>query len=266
MANENGNMDLVGSADQSHLETGTTPTSSPAAVEPPQAPAGEEKTAEGNPPSSEVSSPPAHSGYWPKSAVDRVAKLTARLREYEARAAAGTKTVDPKTGQSYTPEQIDGMIAERANLVAQQTTFNNSCNEAAARGAAQYSDWQVKLNGLTQLIDQTDPRSVQQYNLFLEAALETGNAEQIIYRLGGNLNEAARVLGMSPMKMAMEVGKLAEGKRDGKPSGAPKPIRPVGSTSPVSGARPDDPERGGEMPIDEWMKARNKQAVERRIR
>jgi hypothetical protein len=244
-----------------------TPPGSPAAAEtrtakPDEAPPGGKE--EGAPPSPTPS--PHTSGIWPKSAVDRVAKLTARLREYEARAVAGQKPINPTTGQEFTPEQIDQMINERANLVASQTAFNTRCNEAANRGASKYSDWQTRLSGLTQLVDQTDARSLQQYNLFLEAALETGEAEAIIHRLGADLNMASRILGMSPMKMAMEVGKLASEGGQSSPSKAPKPIRPVGSTSPVTGTKPDDPERGGEMKIDDWMNARNKQAAERRIR
>jgi hypothetical protein len=157
------------------------------------------------------------------------------------------------------------MISERASLVASQTTFNTRCNETANRGASKYPDWQVKLNGLTQLVDSTDARSLQQYNLFLEAALETGDAEAIIYKLGSDLNVASRVLGMTPMKMAMEIGKLAD-RKTVEPSKAPKPIRPLGSTSPVTSSKPDDPERAAEMKIDDWMNARNKQAAERRIR
>jgi hypothetical protein len=105
------------------------------------------------------------------------------------------------------------------------------------------------------------------YNLFLEAALETGEADGIIHRLGGDLNEATRILALPPVKMAMEVGKIGDQLGGGKePSKAPKPIRPVGSSSPTTSAKPDDPEHGHEMKIDDWMKARNAQAVERRIR
>jgi hypothetical protein len=244
---------------------GDSPQPSGAAVEArTQEPPVEEGKVEGAPPSP-TPSPHTPSGVWPKSAVDRVAKLTARLREYEARASAGQKPINPATGQEFSPEQIDQMINERANLVATQTAFNTRCNEAANRGASKYPDWQVRLSGLTQLVDQTDARSLQNYNLFLEAALETGDAEAIIHRLGADLNLASRILGLSPMKMAMEVGKLADGK-GGEPSKAPKPIRPLGSTSPVTSTKPDDPERGAEMKIDDWMNARNKQAAERRIR
>ena len=252
-------------------ETGT-PTGSPeSAVETPrpheETPAEGGKIADGVSPSPTESSPQptSTSGYWPKSAVDRVAKLTARLREYEAKGVGAAKPIDPMTGKQFTVEQIDNMINERAMLVANQTAFNTRCNDVAGRGASRFPDWQMRLGGLTQLVDQTDPRSVQNYNLFLEAVLETGDAEGIIHRLGSDLNEAARVLAMPPVKMAMEVGKLGEGKRS-DPSKAPKPIRPLGSNSPVSLLKPDDPDRGGEMSIDDWMKARNKQATERRIR
>lgn len=245
--------------------TGDSPQPSGAAVETQthEAPVEEGKD-KGAPPSPTPS--PHTSGQWPKSAVDRVAKLTARLRDYEARAAGGQQPIDPATGQAFTPAQIDQMINERATLVANQTAFNTRCNEAANRGASKYPDWQVKLSGLTQLVDQTDARSLQQYNLFLEAALETGDAEAIIHKLGSDLNVASRILALSPMKMAMEVGKLASEGGQSSPSKAPKPIRPIGSTSPVTTTKPDDPERGAEMKIDDWMNARNKQAAERRIR
>jgi hypothetical protein len=254
--------------DDKVLESGgvsSTPATPPAAVEPTEVPAEGGKVEGEAPPSSPEPSPQPTSGVWPKSAVDRVAKLTARLREYEAKGAGAPKPIDPATGQQFTNEQIDRMINERAQLVASQTAFNTRCNDAAARGASKYPDWQTRLSGLTQLIDMTDNKSLQQYNLFLEAALETGDAEGIIHRLGSDLNEAARVLAMPPVKMAIEVGKMGETK--GKdPSRAPKPIKPVGTTSPVTGSRPDDPDRGGEMNIDDWMKTRNKQANERRIR
>jgi len=107
----------------------------------------------------------------------------------------------------------------------------------------------------------------------LETALETGEAEAIIHSLGADLNEASRILSLPPVKMALEVGKL------GAKAGAleaplepvsvkplPRPIRPVGSSAPASGVRPDDPERGAEIPMDQWMKARDLQTKERRIR
>jgi hypothetical protein len=243
-----------------------TPTPPSPSSTPSEVPSeGVEGKTEGASPSPKESSPqPSQpSGVWPKSAVDRVAKLTARLREYEARGAGAPRPIDPATGQQFTQDQINQMVNERAHLVASETAFNTRCNDAASRGASKYPDWPVKLMGLTQLVDSTDQRSVQQYNLFLEAALETGDAEGIIYRLGGNLNEAAKLLGMSPIKMALEIGKMGEA-RGKEPSKAPKPIRPTGSNSPVSALKPDDPD--AEMSIEDWMKARNKQVSERRIR
>jgi hypothetical protein len=263
--NNNDDLDRRSATGQGSDGAGDSPQPSEAAVEARTQESPVEEGKDKGAPPSPTPSPHTPSGVWPKSAVDRVAKLTARLRDYEARAAGGQQTIDPATGQAFTPAQIDQMINERATLVANQTAFNTRCNDAANRGAAKYPDWQVRLSGLTQLVDQTDARSLQNYNLFLEAALETGEAEAIIHRLGADLNLASRILGLSPMKMAMEVGKLADGK-GGEPSKAPKPIRPVGSTSPVTTTKPDDPERGAEMKIDDWMNARNKQAAERRIR
>jgi len=238
------------------------------AVTPPAPAEGERVVGEsshGEPPAPSPAPPEAPKGAWPKSAVDRVAKLTARLREYEAKGPGADKPIDPGTGQRLTDAQIDQMINERATMVAAQRTFDSACNEAAQRGAGKYPDWQVRLNGITQLVDQADPRSLQNYNIFLQAALETGDPEGVIHRLGGNLEEAARVLNLAPVKMTMEVAKLVRA-GPGEPSKAPKPIRPVGSSSPVNAAAPDDSDRAKEMDTAAWMKARNAQAKERGIR
>lgn len=236
------------------------------------APAEGEKAA-GTPPAQQPSPPtetppppePAK-GAWPKSALDRVAKLTARLREYEARGAGAPKPVDPGTGQPLTQEQIDQFINERAVAISAQQRFNTDCNEAAQRGAQKFPDWKQKLDGLTQLVDQTDMVSVSNYNVFLQAALETGDAEGIIHKLGGDLNEAARILSLPPVKMTMEVGKLSRGLEKGDPSKLPRPIRPVGSSAPTTATKPDDPERGKDLSMDDWMKARAVQVKERGIR
>ena len=233
----------------------------------PVSPAGE-GAGEGGPSSPAAAPAPSTSGRWPKSAVDRVAKLTARLNEFKAREAGTAPPVNPQSGQPFTPAELDAIVQERAQILARQQTFNSACNSVADRGAQRFADWKPRLESLVQLVDSTDPRATQQYNLFLEAALETGKAEEIIHELGGDPDRASRLLAMSPVKMALEVGKMAAGPGP-KPqpgSSLPRPIRPVGSSAPSSALRPDDPEHGADSRIEDWMKAREAQAKERRIR
>ncbi len=256
---ETGVVAPVVGADKANDGAGSPAEGSPEAAVPPPASPGSQA------PEGEVKEPKGEQA--PKWAMDRIGKLTARLRAIEARGAGAPPPIDPNTGKQFTQEDIDKIAWERAQVLAHKQAFDAKCDEAAARGRAKYGDWQSRLQGFIMTVkDDSDPQSVHKYNLFLEAALETGEAEAIIHKLAQSPEEAVRIVGLSPMKMAMALGKLAEGRSEEAVSKLPKPIRPIGSTSPVTTTKPDDPERGHEIPISEWMARRDEQAKSRRIR
>ena len=216
-------------------------------------------------PEPEVAAPPP--GAAPKWAMDRIAKLTARVRGAEAARTTGQPApINPATGQQFTPDQINQMVSERAQVLANQQTFYHRCVEARSAGDAKYPDFKAKIDQLVALVDMTDPRAAQGYNNFLEAALETGKADKVIYMLGSDPDKAAKIFAMAPLKMAVELAKLSEDKGLPEPSKVPKPIVPGGSKSPITGVRPDDPDRGAELSTADWMRQRTAQAKERGIR
>lgn len=92
----------------------------------------------------------------------------------------------------------------------------------------------------------------------LNALLEADNAADIIYHLGQKLDEAERIARLPAFAQAKEIGKL-EDKLQAKPqkqiSKAPEPIKPVGS-----GKASSDTDLSDDLPIEEWMARRNKQA------
>ena len=190
----------------------------------------------------------------------RIRVLTAKLND--ARKEKAAEQVQPVAGE--TREQLDARVEARAKELAGQSDWNNRCNAVAVAGRAAYTDFAEKLRGITSLVDGNDPAEVSSYNSFLAAAMETGEAPKLIYELGANPNEAARILALSPMKMAVELTRLATPRRPAEPSNAAKPITPVGSRGiHYEAIQPDDAERGTRLPIADWMAQREKQARER---
>jgi hypothetical protein len=119
---------------------------------------------------------------------------------------------------------------------------------------------------LVGLVDNSDPQGIAAYNAFLNAALETGEASKIIYVLGGDLNEASRILSLSPLKMAVELTKMSA-RPVQQHSAAPRPINPAATNAQVARAStsPDDP-GSDHMSTEEWMRRRNEQIDGRRVR
>jgi hypothetical protein len=89
--------------------------------------------------------------------------------------------------------------------------------------------------------------SLQLSEFMVGAAAESEVGHEILYHLGKNPAESARIASMSPFAQAKEIGKI-EAKLTAtppkSPSKAPPPVVPVGGNAPA-GAEPDpakDPE------------------------
>jgi hypothetical protein len=92
----------------------------------------------------------------------------------------------------------------------------------------------------------------------LGALLEADNSQDIVYHLGKSPEEAERIARLPAYAQAKEIGKLEE-KLSTPPkksiSKAPEPITPVST-----GKASNDSALTDDLPIDEWMARRNKQA------
>jgi hypothetical protein len=196
----------------------------------------------------------------------RIAQLTAKLREVEKAPKAAAPVQPPNPGvvaMPGTPEfqaLVDAEANKKAGVVAQVQAFNAACDATAAEGRKVWQDFDSRVANLQKLVDGTNPAEVQLFNNFLAAAIETGEGPKVIYELGGDLNEAHRILTLPPIKMGVALVKLAVGQGPAREiSGAPKPIKPVGNTNTNVEARPDDPDQGDRLSTAEWMKRRNAQ-------
>lgn len=195
----------------------------------------------------------------------RIAQLTARLREEQRKGqqTAEQATTEATAGGAASPTEaeINRLVDERAAEQAAVRDFNRQCNEAAAAGREAFPDFDVRVGALKGLVSDGDPTDLMRYNQLLLAAIETGEAPALLHRLGGNLNEAQRILEMSPIKMGIELARMAA-RPAGEPSGAPRPIRPL---SPGSGSHdridPADADRSDRLSTAEWMRRREAQVA-----
>lgn len=247
-------------------ETPSPPAAAPLAAGDGVAPAGG-----GSPPapSAESASPPAVlSGPVKKDwRDDRIRVLTAKLAEARAAdpaatpPAGATAGAPPAAGTAEFVRAVEIAAAQRAEI----DSFNNMCNTIASDGKARFGEpFLEKVKDLMNLVDKNDPQSLMIYNSMLMAANESGDAAATILELGSDLNEAARVLAMSPIKMAAELTRKTLARKAIDPAGAgavlPKPIVPLGRAGQQhSEIDPADPARGATLPSAEWHKRREEQ-------
>lgn len=251
------------------LEPTAAPSGSPSTTAPPPVGEGEPASPQDTPAPPPTTEPPTQD--WRDK---RIATLTRRLRELQERGVSptaspppGTTTPPPATTPPYQPPtDLDALVNQRARELAAVQDFNRRCDETALAGRVAFgeSEFNGRINNLRQLVDNTDPQSVQAYNSLLMAALETGEAARVLFDLGADLNEAQKVLSMTPTRMAVEMTRKAT-MATSTVSNAPKPITPINSR-PGSHERisPDDPDRSDNLSTAEWMRRREEQLAARR--
>jgi len=205
----------------------------------------------------------------------RIAELEAQLRGQgvqPSQPSQGNGATAPQPGQPpYNPQQpqdIQRQINEAAAQLAATQEFNRRCNEVAEAGRKVYGNFDQRVQRLVGLVDGNDPQQVGQYNNFLSAAMETGAATRLIYDLGGDLNEASRIMALDPMRMAVELTRLAARATTTDPTGAPRPIQPIttGAQGQRAALQPDNPDDADTLSTEEWMARREEQVASRRQR
>ena len=193
---------------------------------PPPVPAAESAT-------TRVESPPRTENMVPQSVVDRVTgekweALRAR-EESERKLAAAQATieelgkiargdevtmVEPPATRTAPPAAKPLSAEELQRLVAQESDrreFDQKCNASVEEGRKVHSDFnEVVLRDLRNLSPVFDPvaQAPSLPRTLIEAALETGEAHEVLYALGKDTKEAERIMRLPPIKQAVEVAKF----------------------------------------------------------
>ncbi|HQT78823.1 MAG TPA: hypothetical protein PLD10_17360 [Rhodopila sp.] len=184
---------------------------------------------------------------WFQKRIDELTreKWEARREAEAAKSLAeALKTANPDTPAPQDPATFERMVAERAQKLVEAQRFDESCNTTYQKGKEKFPDFDESVSGYTLLGGLQDKRD------FLEAVTALPNGEAIFYHLGKNLDEASRVLSLSPIRMAVELTRLGD-KLKATPaiSKAPAPVKPIGGAGKAEGYRED-------MPIEEFFRWR----------
>lgn len=192
----------------------------------------------------------------------RLAEITRQRHDAERRAQAleselaiyrqGTQPAPD--GQPQPPQQPSADPYAIAQQIADERVFNEKCNGIYEDGKKAFPDFDNALRTY---------QAIGGFNQnFIEAAMETGKSAQVLYELGKNPDEAMRIMALSPVKMGIELSRMADkiGKTvAAKPiSQVPPPITPVDGAARVSDA-PSDADDDAT-----WIAKRNAQLAARK--
>ena len=148
----------------------------------------------------------------------------------------------------------------------QVNKFVDECNREAEVGRKSFSDFDDRINNLSKLVDKTDPASIISYQQLVSAALETGEGAKLLHSLGADLDEASRIMSLSPVKQGIELARIAA-RQTAPVSSAPRPIRPIGNRGEsLNTIDPTDKDRGDSLDTSSWMERREQQIAERQKR
>lgn len=167
----------------------------------------------------------------PKWATERIDELTRMRREAERRAtvletelallragkSTSTETETTTTsGSRFTEDEINTRAREVAKGMLQEESFSRDLDKVWSEGVAKYPDFQQNLNTLKGALEGV-PRQ------FMEAALETGKAADLLQLVATDLNLARELFSLPPMRLAVRLSNMAANPPHKKTSEAPRP-------------------------------------------
>lgn len=184
---------------------------------------------------------------------ERIDQLTREkydaIRAREAVEARLTEALaNPDAAPTKTPD-VDALAAEKAAEIVRTREFNAKCDDIYSSGKSEFDDFDDTLGNFKMLGGLTQP--------LLEAVTQLPDAHKVLHQLGQNMDEAARILALPPVPMALALAKLSQSAPKAKPvSKAPPPIKPIDS-APTGTKSPED------MSMDEWIEWREKDLAKR---
>ena len=136
----------------------------------------------------------------------------------------------------------DAVRAQQADIATKAQRFEELCDEVRKE--------------VPDFDDIAFDQSLKLTNMMVESIQESDIGPRILLHLQKNRAEAKRIAGLSHIAQIKEIGRIEEKlqSRAAATSKAPDPISPLRSNNnPMTGLRDD-------LPIDQWMKVREKQS------
>jgi len=195
------------------------------------------------------------------------AKLQENIREVpkDDGDAAGEGDDAPQRSDFKSKAEFDAAVEAAAERKAAERLavqeFNKKCNEVEAKGSKAFGDkWARAKSELAMLDDHGRiPMDI------LSVALETDDPARVLFVLGNDIEKATELMGMTPIKRAIAMDKIASSKPVApSASKAPPPVEPLGGRG-GGNDRPTDRDSDEEWNRKEEARER-KLAEERRRR
>lgn len=187
-------------------------------------------------------------------------ELEARATEAQQRVTAEPNPADYKNAVEYAEAKAEYLYNQRVTQHEQQKQFDTTVSTHLSReeqAREEYDDYDD--------VALADDLPVTQEMALVIVESEIG--PKVLYWLGQNPREAARISQLSPLAQAREIGKIEAALSVNPPvkkvSQAPDPIRPVGARSTTPKYEPTDPRSVKTMSDSEWIEARNRQRMKR---
>jgi len=201
--------------------------------------------------------------------LKRIGKLSAekseleeRLARLEAERAALTAPQqsddEPASPVGLSAADIERLADQKANQKLAAQAFDKACNTTYEAGTKKHGG--AFAESVKQLGAAVGP---QAFRGVLEIATELDAGSEVIYHLGNTPDEAARIASLPPLKQASELTRL-EAKLTAPPppkklTASPPPVEPINGRGGKASVDLNDKS----VPIDVWMREREKQVAER---
>lgn len=180
------------------------------------------------------------------------AELQAELERYKANAPAPSE--DKPLTAADVQREAERIATERVTAKQRedaQAAFVAECNKVYADGQKAFPDFDEAVTSLNSMGLMSDA--------FVEAAIATDEAARVLHHLGGDIDEAARIAALPPIRMTAELAKLAARLSAPKSAGvskAPAPIKPIGGSAKAEADIYDE-----NLSDDEYYAQRKKQGA-----
>ncbi len=192
----------------------------------------------------------------------RIDKRTAdvyRERAQNEQLARRVAELEAKSGAETLPkEQADPR--ELAREIARVDRYREQAESIVNAGTKAYPDYMVALRELSREVgDFVKPDGAP--SAFMDVVLEVvDKPAEVLYHLGKNPDLAEELADLSPLKLAKRLDRIERELADKsfpKPGSAPKPLEPVKPKATSTGLNSD-------LPVDEWMRRREREIKEKR--
>jgi hypothetical protein len=232
--------EVVAPVAEPEIPAAEAPEAAPAPEPAPEgeAPAGEAPEVSAEPeepkkPKSPVAQLQGRVGYLTKTLHDRDSSLADQKRQldaYKALLEGQGKTVPegeeaPKTAPRPDAPDFATAVRAEATRIAADERFTADCNSIFEAGQKAHGDEFKEAVTNLNVLGLMQPALV-------EAAMVTDTPADVIHYLGTDVDEAARIMALPPIRMAAELvklsGKLAAPTAGTQVSRAPAPITPIG--------------------------------------